>query len=124
MRETIVHLLEAKFEIVGTVTNGEELLKAELETEPDVCVSDISMPELSGIEAAQQLRIRGSQSRIIFLTIHDDRDLLEAALDSGALGYVLKSRMVTDLDPAIRSALRGQVFISSSSNLGTHPNQG
>jgi DNA-binding NarL/FixJ family response regulator len=121
MRDTIAHLLEAEFEIVGAVANGEELLSAELETQPDVCVCDISMPHLSGIQAAQRLKARRSQARVIFLTIHDDSDLLQAALDTGALGYVLKSRMVTDLDQAIRSALRRQVFISPSNNLGTDP---
>ena len=119
MRDTIAHLLEAEFEIVASVANGEELLAAELETKPDLCVCDISMPHLSGIHAAQRLKARHSQARVIFLTTHDDGDLLQAALETDALGYVLKSRMVTDLDQAIRSALRGEIFISPSHNLGT-----
>lgn len=112
MRDTIKHLLESDFDIVGVSASGDELLKVELESQPDVCVLDISMPTVSGIEAAEQLKSRGSRAKVLFLTAHEDPDLLQAALDTGALGYVLKSRMLSDLGPAIRSVLNGQLFIS------------
>ena len=112
MRDTIEHLLESDFDIVGVSASGDELLKVEFETQPDVCVVDISMPTLSGIQAAEQLRSRGSRAKVLFLTAHEDPNLLQAALDTGALGYVLKSRMFLDLGPAVRSVLSGQLFIS------------
>ena len=119
MRDTVEHLLESEFDIVGTVAGGEELLKAESETHPDVCVLDISMPKVSGIQAANQLKARGSKTRVIFLTVHEDTDFLQAALDTGALGYVLKSRIVSDLSQAIRTVLCGELFVSPSHTLGT-----
>lgn len=119
MRDTVEHLLESEFDIVGTVAGSEELLKAESEMHPDVCVLDISMPKVSGIQAANQLKARGSKTRVIFLTVHEDTDFLQAALDTGALGYVLKSRIVSDLSQAIRSVLCGELFVSPSHTLGT-----
>ena len=119
MRDTVEHLLESEFDIVGAVAGGEELLKAESETDPDVCVLDISMPKVSGIDAANRLRDKGSRTRIIFLTVHEDPDFLQAALDTGARGYVLKSRIVSDLSHAIRSVMGGDLFISPSPTLGT-----
>lgn len=119
MRDTVEHLLESEFDIVGAVAGGEELLKAESETDPDVCVLDISMLKVSGIDAANWLRDKGSRTRIIFLTVHEDPDFLQAALGTGARGYVLKSRIVSDLSQAIRSVLDGELFISPSHTLGT-----
>jgi DNA-binding NarL/FixJ family response regulator len=66
----------------------------------------------NGIEAARCLRQLGSRSRIVFLTVNADRDFVDAALSAGGAGYVLKARLVTDLIPAIWSALNGGVFIS------------
>ena len=117
MRDTIEHLLESDFDIVGVSASGDELLKAELETHPDVCVVDISMPKVSGIQAADQLKSRGSRAKVLFLTAHEDPDLLQATLDTGALGYVLKSHMVSDLGRAVRSVLRGELFISPFNSL-------
>ena len=119
MRDTVERLLESEFDIVSVVRGGEELLKTESETHPDVCVVDISMPKVSGIDAANWLKAEGSRTKIIFLTVHEDPDFLQAALETGALGYVLKSRIVADLSQAIRSALSGQLFISPSRKLGT-----
>lgn len=119
MRDAVEKLLKSEFEIVGVVAGGRELLTAEAQSKPDVCVLDISMPNVSGITVAHQLRREGSQTKVVFLTIYDDPDFLQAALDTGALGYVLKSRMVADLGQAIKSALNGQLFVSPSQNLGT-----
>lgn len=114
MRDKIVHQLENEFEVVGSVGDGCVVLEAEPRVKPDLCVLDISMPKLDGIEAANELKARQSSSRIIFLTIHEDPDFLEAALEAGALGYVLKSRMASDLVPAVHAAISGRVFISPS----------
>jgi len=110
----IVRLLEREFEVVGAVGDGQALLEAESRLKPDVCVMDISMPILNGIGAATLLRQNGSIAKIVFLTAHAQEAFLEAALEAGALGYVLKPRMVSDLELAIRAAMAGRLFISPS----------
>ena len=112
MREQVVRELEPEFEVVGAVANGEALLGAAQKMQPDVCILDISMPIMSGIEAAAQLQASNSVSRIVFLTVHKELDFVEAALNTGALGYVLKSRMGADLIPAIHAVLSGRLFVS------------
>ncbi len=114
IRDRAVRLLEPEFEVVGTVADGNALVKASAQLKPDVCVLDISMPGLGGIEAAIKLRENGSQARIVFLTVNEDSDFVRAALRTGALGYVVKSRMASDLCPAINGALRGRLFVSPS----------
>jgi DNA-binding NarL/FixJ family response regulator len=114
MRDRAARLLEPEFEVVGAVGDGRALLEAASQTKPDVCVIDISMPIISGIEAAVQLRESGSTAKIIFLTVHEDPDFVQAALDAGASGYVLKSRMASDLRNAIKGVMAGRLFISPS----------
>jgi DNA-binding NarL/FixJ family response regulator len=114
IRDRAVLLLEPAFEVVGAVEDGNELLRAELKMRPDVCVMDISMPIVNGIEAAAKLKQRGSEVKIVFLTVHEDPDFIRAAFETGALGYVLKSRMATDLCAAIDGAVVGRRFVSPS----------
>ncbi len=112
MRERVRHHLEHEFEVLGSVQNGQALLEAAAELHPDVCLLDISMPIIDGIETATRLRESGCAAQIVFLTIHEDPDFVQAALKTGALGYVLKRRMVSDLRVAIEEALAGRKFIS------------
>ena len=121
MRDQVTRYLEADFEVVEAVEDGRMLLDAADRLNPDVCLLDISMPALNGIETAIQLKQRGSKAKVLFLTIHEDVDFLEAALRTGASGYVLKRRMTSDLRPAIRDALAGKTFISASVVLGARP---
>jgi DNA-binding NarL/FixJ family response regulator len=118
MRDRVMRYLEADFDVVEAVSDGRMLLDAAARLNPDVCLLDISMPALNGIETAIQLKQRGSKAKVLFLTIHEDVDFLEAALRTGASGYVLKRRIASDLRPAIRDALAGKTFISSSVVLG------
>jgi DNA-binding NarL/FixJ family response regulator len=119
MRDRAVCLLEPEFDVIGTVADGRELLKAEFEMAPDVCVIDISMPAICGIEAAARLQASQSRAKIVFLTVYEDPDFLQAALNSGASAYVVKSRMTSDLCSAVRAALSGRLFISPSPKLGS-----
>jgi DNA-binding NarL/FixJ family response regulator len=105
-------LLEPTFDVVGCVKDGEALLEAAAKLQPDVIVTDISMPKLDGIEAAGRLRESGSTLKIVFLTVHADADFVQAVLKTGALTYVTKSRIDTDLVVAIGEALAGRMFIS------------
>jgi DNA-binding NarL/FixJ family response regulator len=75
------------------------------------------MPRLDGIEAARQLRCSHRPARLVFLTVHEDADYARAALDAGGLGYVVKTRLASDLLPAIRAALADQSFISPAVRL-------
>jgi len=119
MRDRVVSLLQEEFEVVGAVADGRALMEAESSMHPDVCVVDISMPGICGLDAATQLRARGSKAKIVVLTVYDDSDFLEAALTSGASAYVVKSRLTSDLCLAIHQALAGHLFVSPSPNLGT-----
>jgi DNA-binding NarL/FixJ family response regulator len=104
--------LAAEFFVVGSVGDGCQLLAEAERLHPDVIVLDITMPRLDGIEAARQLRRSERPARLVFLTVHEDADYARAALDAGALGYVVKTRLASDLLPAIRAALADQSFIS------------
>ena len=118
MRYRVARHLENEFEVLDPVDNGLALLDSAARLKPDVCLLDISMPLLNGFEAANRLKQSGSTARIVFLTTHEDGDLVQAALKAGALGYVIKRRMLTDLRHAIKEALAGRVFVSSSTSLG------
>jgi DNA-binding NarL/FixJ family response regulator len=112
MLDKLAGLLGGTYQIVGSVTNGRAALDAAARDCPDVILMDISMPIMNGIEAAERLIQMHSEAKIIFLTVHEDPDFVRVALATGAAGYIVKSRMATDLVPAIREALAGHRFIS------------
>lgn len=114
IRDKVRRYLEAEFNVLDAVENGRALLDAAARLDPDVCLIDISMPVLDGIETATQLKESGSKAKVIFLTVHEDSDFLQAALKTGASGYVIKRRMASDLHRAVEEALAGRIFISSS----------
>lgn len=116
--EEIKCLLEKQVEIVGLARNGREALELAAFSEIDVMILDISMPLLNGIQVASRLKERGHTAKIVFVTVHEDRDYIETAWAVGALGYVLKCRLGTDLIPALQEVLAGRAF-SSSFNVGT-----
>lgn len=109
---TISSILQYECEIVGLAQDGQQVLQLAQAKSPDLLVLDIFMPTLSGFDAAVRLRESGSLLKILFLTVHEDPDFVGAAISLGALGYVLKAHLVTDLIPAIRSVLKGQLYIS------------
>ncbi len=112
MQARVESLLTAEFDVVGAVSDGQALIHAAKELTPDVLVVDISMPEINGIDAVREIRGSGSTARIIFLTVHEDPDFVPMCLHAGGLAYVVKSRLASDLIPAIHRALAGHTFIS------------
>jgi DNA-binding NarL/FixJ family response regulator len=104
-------LLKAQFEIVGSATDGATLVSEVLRLRPDVIVADITMPILSGIDAAHRLRESAPLAKIVFLTVHSEQQFMEACMAEGALGYVLKAHMKAHLIPAIQAALIGRSYI-------------
>jgi DNA-binding NarL/FixJ family response regulator len=109
--------LAGEYLVVGSAGDGRELLAEAERLHPDVIVLDITMPRLDGIEAARQLRRSHTHARLVFLTVHEDADFAQAALDAGGLGYVIKARLASDLLPAIQAALADRRFISPSLHL-------
>lgn len=107
-------LLAPEFDLIGTALNGRELLDRARQLQPDVIVADISMPLLNGIDAAHQLRAAGAKAKIVFLTMHPDQTYATRALDAGASAYVLKHAASDELVTAIKSALRGETYLSPS----------
>ena len=113
---TVAKLLEGSFEIVGKACDGPSALETILTLDPDVAVLDISMPGMSGIEVARELRSLGTRAKIVFLTVHEDADILATCIAAGGLGYVVKVLMETDLIPAMNDALAGRGFVSRFSS--------
>jgi DNA-binding NarL/FixJ family response regulator len=105
-------ILEPEFQIVGTVDDGRAVLEATESLKPHVLILDISMGLMSGLEAARLLTELGSKAKIVFLTVHKDREFVEEAFSVGAVGYVIKPRLCTDLLVAVREALLGHTFVS------------
>jgi DNA-binding NarL/FixJ family response regulator len=112
MIERVRALLQPDFEIIGDVATGPDLVAVAGQLQPDIIVLDISMPGLTGIEVAHELRRLGSDARFVFLTVHERVEFVHACLAEGGLGYVAKARVASDLVPAIIDALAGRQFIS------------
>jgi DNA-binding NarL/FixJ family response regulator len=108
MLDRVARLVAIECNVVGTATDGQQALDAAMELKPDVLVLDISMPVMNGIETARRLKEAGSETRIVFLTVHDDPDFVREALEVGALGYVIKQRIASDLVAAIKKAQAGR----------------
>lgn len=112
--EGLGNLLADEFDIVGVVGDGLALVEAALRLRPDLIVSDISMPGLSGLDALERLRADMPEVRVVFVTMHDDVAYARRALDAGAAGYVLKQSASTELMQALHAALDGRRFVTPS----------
>ena len=121
LRDFVTQLLENEFEIVEAVEDGRALLEAASRLKPDLCLLDISMPIIDGIQAAALLKKSGSMAKVIMLTIHEDQDFVRESFKSGASGYVVKARIAQDLVIAVTEVLAGRTFVSpfSSSDVTT-----
>lgn len=111
--KTVTELLRPSFDVVAQLSDGFSALNATMTLNPDLVILDISMPDMSGIEVARELKRLSNPAKIIFLTVHEDLDILKAALDAGGHGYVMKVLMDADLIPAMNDALEDRVFVSS-----------
>ena len=121
MLNRVAELLVGDCDVIGTAIDGRGALDAAQKLKPDVLVLDISMPVMNGIELAHRLKEAGAKVRIVFLTVHDDPDFAREAFEAGALGYVIKPRIASDLLAAIKEAHAGRSFISPSVSSGlTH----
>lgn len=110
--EGLKRLLETEFELVGMVEDGRALVAASKELKPDVIVTDITMPELNGIEAFEELKKNDPGIKVVFLTMHHSVAYARRALDAGAHGYVLKHSASDELILAVRAAAAGKTFVT------------
>ena len=115
---------EADIEVVAQATNGEEALALAQTCKPDIILLDITLQKMSGLDLIKQLLSQVPKSRIIMLTMHDNVEYLQKALQRGAKGFVLKKGLEEDLLYAIRSVMRGEVYIHPSLLQSYIPNSG
>jgi DNA-binding NarL/FixJ family response regulator len=109
-----VILDDGRFELVGETGDGEDALRLIQEKKPDVAVLDVKLPGLTGLEIARKLQEKRSRTHVIMLTMHNEEDLFNRALDSGAMGFVLKENAVEEIVKAIVAVADGQHYLSST----------
>jgi DNA-binding NarL/FixJ family response regulator len=107
-------LLETEFDVVGTVSNGRDLVRAALQLRPNVIVADITMPLLNGLDAGEQVKDLLPAIKLIFLTMNSDTDLAAEAFRRGASGYLLKTCAASEMVIAVREVLRGKTYMSQA----------
>ena len=114
----LVALLKDKFDVVGAVSDGSRLVDEAIRLRPDVIVTDISMPGMSGMDALRRLKALRSDTRIILLTIHANAAVVTEALHAGASGYLLKQSAGDELVSAIHEVLQGRVYLTPALTQG------
>jgi DNA-binding NarL/FixJ family response regulator len=112
--EGLASLLREEFTLVGTVGSGAELLEFARDLRPDVIVTDVAMPGMSGLDALRRLRADGVAAKVVFLTMHADPELVAEALRAGASGFVVKHSAGKELVAAIHAALAGRTSVPAS----------
>jgi len=110
--EACKSLLEPEFEVVGMVADGRALLQAAADLRPDIVILDISMPQLNGLDAGEQVKQRSRTTKLIYLTMIMGPDVAAEAFRRGASGYVLKHCSADELIVAVRRVLRGDSYLS------------
>src|SRR5436190_6855676 len=112
--ELCKQLLEPEFQVLGTVNNGRDLVRAAAELKPDVIVVDIAMPVLNGLDAGKQLKEALHTVKLVYPTMNTDPELALEAFDRGASGYLLKTCAASEMVLAVRDVLRGKTYWSPS----------
>jgi DNA-binding NarL/FixJ family response regulator len=102
-----------EWQIIFEASDGSEAVEKTVELRPDLILLDIGLPKLNGIEAARRIRKHSPNSRIVFMSMDNSPDVVREALSTGAMGYVYKARIQSDLLPAIDAVLRGIEFFPS-----------
>lgn len=101
-------------EVVGEAGGGEEALRLVETLQPDLLLADVSMPGPDGIQIARALKAKGSSTKVLILTVHDDSEILREALHAGACGFVVKRALASELLNAIDAAVRGDIYVHPS----------
>jgi DNA-binding NarL/FixJ family response regulator len=106
-------LQKTELQIIAEVSDGLEAVRKAQELQPDLILLDIGLPGLNGIEAARRIRTLSPQSRILFVSQESSADVIEEAMNSGALGYVAKTQAASDLLAAVEAVREGRTFVSN-----------
>lgn len=117
--------LEGDIEVVAQVGRGDELLDAVRAHRPDVCLVDVQMPGLDGIEATRALRAQGTNARVLVVTTFNRPGYLRGAMEAGASGFVVKDSPAAELAAAVRRVAAGEVVVDpalASASLASGPN--
>lgn len=116
MRQGLKQILELEedIEVVGLAVNGEDTILQAQQLKPDVILLDINMPNMNGIQALRRLKDMGTDSKIVMLTIHEDKEYLFETINIGASGYVLKDAESSSLVKAIKNVHNGESYIHPS----------
>jgi DNA-binding NarL/FixJ family response regulator len=112
LAEGLKSLLVPEFDLIGVVEDGRAMVEAVKALKPDVIVADITMPQLNGIEALEEVKKFNPNVHVIFLTMHRDVAYARRALEAGAVGFVPKHSALNELVLAVRAAAQGRIFIS------------
>lgn len=107
---------QSELQVIGEVSDGLEAIQKAQELQPDLILLDIGLPTLNGIEAANRIRQVASSTKILFASQNGDQEVVQAALHTGARGYLLKANSKSDLLPAIEAVLRGGRFVTKRLN--------
>ena len=110
--DALKNFLEPEFKVVGTFTDSLELVRSAPKLNPDIIVLDIGMPLMNGLNAGQRLKERLPKTKLIYLTMNMDREMVEEAFQLGASAYVVKSSAGRELVDAIHQTLRGMSYIT------------
>jgi len=110
--EGLCSLLEKKYDVIGIVRDGRELLLEAPKLKPQIIVLDIGMPLLNGLDAAERLKSSLPNVKFVFLTMKDDPNIAAAALNLGKVGYVLKHAAASELLTAVSEVLAGRAYIT------------
>ncbi|HTX32004.1 MAG TPA: response regulator transcription factor [Solirubrobacteraceae bacterium] len=105
---------QSDLEVVAEASDGVEAVEQALAVRPDLCILDVGMPRLTGLQAAREIRSHLPQARVLMLSMHDDEHYLFEALKAGASGYVLKREADQDLVGAIRAVGSGEAFLTNA----------
>lgn len=104
----------SRFKIIGEAADGEEALQLLATLKPDIVITDIDMPRLNGLETIRAIRKLPSQANVIILTMYNEEDMFNAAMDLGVKAYVLKENAATDILAALEAVTRGETFLTAS----------
>jgi DNA-binding NarL/FixJ family response regulator len=108
---------QAEIEVVAEAGDGVEALERAQAARPDLCILDVAMPRMTGLQAAREIRAHVPEAHVLMLSMHDDERYLFEALKAGASGYVLKREADQDLVAAIRAIERGEPFLTNAAEL-------